>query len=61
MFKSSIHFLIGFFILHSISYFYILDINPLSVASFENISPIPKFVFSFHLWFPLQYKAFKFN
>ena len=43
LFKSSAHFWLGylllllFFILSCMSYFYILEINPLSVASFANI------------------------
>ena len=40
LFRSSTHFLIGFFvflILSSMSCLYILEINPLSVASFANI------------------------
>ena len=40
LFSSSAHFwigLFGFLILSRMSYFYILEINPLSVASFANI------------------------
>ena len=37
LFRSSAHFLIFFKILSCSSYLYVLDINPLSVASFANI------------------------
>ena len=40
LFRSSVHFLIGWFtflILNCMSCLYILEINPLSVASFSNI------------------------
>ena len=53
LFKSSAHFWFSyffFFILSCMSYFYILEINPLSVASFANIFSYPRVVFSSCLW-----------
>ena len=62
--RSSAHFLIGpfvFLILICVCCLYILEINPLSVASFEIIFSQSKVVFLSFLLFPLLCKAFKFN
>ena len=59
--KFSAHFLIGLFaflILSFINFLYILEINPLSIASFAIFFPILWVIFSFCLWFPLLYKTF---
>ena len=56
LFRSSAHFLIGLFvslILNCMNCLYILEINPLSVASFEIFSPILRVVFWSCLWFSL--------
>ena len=60
LFRSSAHFWIGLFVfdMSCISCLYILEINPLSMASFANISPILSVVFSSCLWFPLLCKSF---
>ena len=64
MSKSSAHFLIGLFvflILSRVNGLYILEINPLSVASFSIIFPFWRL--SFHLVYSFLRcaKAFKFN
>ena len=62
LFRSSVHFLIGLFvfsILSCTSCLYILEINPLSVASFANIFlPFWGLSFCLVLWFPLLCKSF---
>uniref|UniRef100_A0A8D0PW19 Uncharacterized protein n=1 Tax=Sus scrofa TaxID=9823 RepID=A0A8D0PW19_PIG len=60
LFRSFAHFSIGwlaFLLLSCISCLYILEIRPLSVASFETISPILQVVFMFSFWFPLLCKS----
>jgi len=64
LFRSSAHFLIGFFaflILNCINSLYILENKLLSVASFANIFSHLVGFFSLCLWFPFLCKAFKFN
>ena len=61
LFRSSAHCLIGLFdflILSCMSYLYIMDMNPLSIASFANI-----LFHSLYLvcGFPCHAKAFKFD
>ena len=59
LFRSSAYFLILFFkIFNSMSWLYILEINPLSTALFVNILSILRFVFLSCLWFPLLCKSF---
>ena len=61
LFRSSAYFLTGsfvFLILSFMSCLYILEINPLSVVSLANISPIRRVVFLSCLWFPLLCKSF---
>ena len=61
LFRSSAHFLIGlfFFILSCMSCLYMLEINPLSVASFVNIFSHPECsLFLSCLWFSLLCKSF---
>ena len=63
LFRSSAHFLIGkfsffFLILSCMSCLCILEVNALSVFSFEVISPILRVVFSSCLLFPLLCKSF---
>ena len=61
LFSSSTHFLIGLFvfqILSSMSCLYILEINPLSVASFANIFSHSEGCLLSCLWFPLLCKSF---
>ena len=61
LFRSSAHFWIGLFvflILSCMSCFYILEINPLSVACLQIFSPILRVIFSSCLWFPLLFKSF---
>ena len=63
LFRSSAHFLMGFFffLLSYSKCLYILEINPLSVASFANIfSHSVECLFLFRVSFALQ-KLFKFN
>ena len=62
LFRYSAHFWIGlllFFllILSCRSSLYILKINPLSVASYANISLVLRVVFSSCLWLPLLFKS----
>ena len=62
IFRSSAHFLIGLFVflmLSCMSCLYILEINPLSIASFAAVSAILWVVFLSCLWFPLLCKSFK--
>ena len=57
LFRSSAHFLIGFFaflILSFMSCLYVLEINPLLVAFFAIIFSHSAFC----LWFPLLFKSF---
>ena len=61
LFSSFPYFLIGFFVflvLTCMSWFCILEFNPLSVVSLAIISPILRVVFSPCLWFPLLCKSF---
>ena len=63
LFRSFSHFLIGLFVFLVLSYmscFYVLEIHPLSVASFAIIffSPLQRVVFSPCLQFPLLCKSF---
>ena len=61
VFKSSIYFLIGSFvllILTCMSCLYILEINPLLVSSFAIFSPVLRVVSSFYLLFLLLCKSF---
>ena len=61
LFRSSAHFWIGFFvflILSCMCCLYILEINPLSVASSANIISHSEGVLSSCLWFPLLCKSF---
>ena len=64
LFRSSAHFWIGLFvflILSSMSCLYILEINPLSVASFANIFSHSEGCLLSCLWFPLLCKALSFH
>ena len=60
LFRSSIHFLNRWFVflLSCMSCLCILEINPLSVASLETLSPILRVVFSLCLCFPLLCEIF---
>ena len=61
LFRSSAHFLIGLFVFLILSCMccsYILEINPLSFASFAYIFSHSVDVFSFCLWFSLLCKSF---
>ena len=60
LFQSSAHFLIGFLflILSSMSCLYMLEINPLSIASFVNIFSHSEGCLLSCLWFPLLCKNF---
>ena len=53
LFRSTTYFSIGFFgfllLLSCMRYLYILEVRPLSVASFAKFSPIPLVIFSFFL------------
>ena len=59
LFRSFAHFSVGllaFSVLSCISCLYVLEIKPLSVASFETIFS-HSVVFLFSFWFPLLYKS----
>ena len=61
LFRSSAYFLIGlsaFLILSCMSFLYILEINPLSVASFANVPSPSKGCLWSCLWFPLLCRSF---
>jgi len=60
LFRSSAQFSTGwvFFLLSCMSYLYILEIKPLSVALFANIFSHSVGCFSFCVWFPLLHKNF---
>ena len=61
---SSAHFLIGLFAflrLNCMSSLYILEIKPLSAASFANVFSQSIVCFLVFLWFHLLCKSYKFN
>ena len=61
LFRSSAYFLIGFsafLILSCMSFLYILEINPLSVASFANVSSPSKGCLWSCFWFPLLCRSY---
>ena len=61
LFRSFSHFFIGLFVfllLSCMSFLYILEINPLTVVSFDSIFSILRVVFSTCLDFPLLCKSF---